>query len=238
MFFPPDQSRGLAHHERSALGWITSRPLRERRAQGRGILLTTHFSGADPRYSADPACPFGVTGGWVGLVTSATRPRKAIARFVPILGTVVMALNGCSGSTGELPPPVGSARAFPLPIACVGEPPMAPWTEPIERASQPQVCLQTSDELLLTLTVVDGRVSSFDAHTHVDRRGRLVPVLSDPVRNCLISKFASWRFPATLCPGHPSKSAIPIALRPTLLGAQGAEIAIARPDPVEPRRKQ
>ena len=151
------------------------------------------------------------------------------------LALLLLIAVGCSNPKEEPLPAVSQPALFEVPRACVGAPPLPPFAEPVETSAEPQACLRdvptTPNEVTLDLTIVDGHVRDFSVSVDLEERARGVTGdLKESVRQCLIACFATWRYPVVACPGHESKSSVPIVLRPSVNGPAGALTLIRETD--------
>jgi hypothetical protein len=148
---------------------------------------------------------------------------------------LVSATFGCIPLKEDALPPVHQAAVEP-PAACVAAPPLPPFAEPTERASDAEACLRaawTGGRLPVELKIVDGRVVEFRFHEPCALRDDHEIDVPGPVRDCIQQSLSTWRYAVPICAGHPSVSSAFITLglpeqkRLERLGRPGADIMVA-----------
>jgi hypothetical protein len=121
------------------------------------------------------------------------------------LVVALVPLGGCGWREEALPPPPRPAL-FQEPSACIPLPP-PPMMPPESAPLDPRKCLDRSWSqrgLPVWLTIVDGRVTDFEFYDQCS--GERFDV-SAPVRECIRTSLASWRYVVwSTCSNEPQQA--------------------------------
>jgi hypothetical protein len=142
-----------------------------------------------------------------------------------LICTLVLSAAACSARGSEQLPAVREPALFQAAVPCVAAPPLAPIAEPVARGLDPQACLPpdlTTHDLLVKVTVEDGRVKNFRVEGPSAYSHELTPTTME----CLVNRFAAWQYSVSVCPAHPSVSHLYVRLRPGVSGASGSRAAV------------